>query len=344
MFNLSKKTSRFSRYYKKIKLNIIRVFSNLVGFHNYIIPYSNMTSDVLVTFSKNNSRLNKSETIQSTFFFQYKIYYQNSDFRAYFNTNWDEEATRIIALYKAANLFTYKDFYDIGANYGLYSLPFLNDKNIKTKIALEPSPFLVPCLEKTLGKDFEIIQCAVTPPQKEEKNFDKYSSFNLMPMVSGGSSLSKKINKPFLSFEIKVRNYPIDMLLKNYKKSNAVIIKIDIEDAEIDLLRAGMIEEIKKNYLEFIILIEYIPKSKKINKEFFSYFRNLYSIALSDLNWKGSKRFDYKLDLKNKKLDLKKFYDLEINKGGEKYLNSDIKYSDIMFFSSQKLAEKFMVN
>ena len=163
-------------------------------------------------------------------------------------------------------------------------------------------------------------------------------------MASGGSSLSKKINKPFLSFEIKVKNYPFDMLLKKYKKSNAVIIKIDIEEAEIEILRGGMIDEIKKNYPEFIIFIEYIPKNKEMNKEFFSYFKNLYSIALSDINWKGSKRSDYKLDLKNKQLDLKKFYDLKISKGGGKYLNSDIKYSDIIFFSSQELAKKFMEN
>ena len=344
MFNSSKYTYKVSRYYQKIKLIILRILSNSLGFPNYIIPYSNMTSDVLVTFSKNNFKLNKSANIQSTSFFQYKIYYQNSDFRAYFKTNWDEETTRIIALYKAANLFTSKDFYDIGANYGLYSLPFLNDKNTKTKIAIEPSPFLVPCLEKTLGKDFVIIQCAVTPPQKGVKDAYKYSSFNIMPMASGGSSLSKKINKPFLSFEIKVRNYPFDMLLKKYKKSNAGIIKIDIEEAEIELLRGGMIDEIKKNYPEFIIFIEYIPKNKKMNKEFFSYFKNLYSIALSDINWKGSKRSYYKLDLKNKQLDLKKFYDLKINKGGGNYLNSDIKYSDIIFFSSQELAKKFMEN
>ena len=58
-------------------------------------------------------------------------------------------------------------------------------------------------------------------------------------MASGGSSLSKKINKPFLSFEIKVRNYPFDMLLKKYKKSNAAIIKIDIEEGAFKMLYSG---------------------------------------------------------------------------------------------------------
>ena len=84
MFYLSKYTYKFSGYYKKLKLIILRLLSNFFGFHNYIIL---MQYD-LRCFSnifKNNSRLKNSATIQSTSFFQYKIYYQNSDFRLTLN-------------------------------------------------------------------------------------------------------------------------------------------------------------------------------------------------------------------------------------------------------------------
>lgn len=191
--------------------NLISKILSAFSFNLELVPYRNWTSNIFIIYKKKiNYELEKKK------YFNFDVFFQKSDLRAVFPNYWDEESTRIASLFSLNKLFHEFDFFDIGANYGIYSLPFIKSKKIGRHLIVEANPFLVTCLEKTFEKTrANIISNAVTA-----FNVKKKLLFNIQPFGSGSSSLenSKKIRSPLSTLQLSVNSIGYYDMFQKYKE------------------------------------------------------------------------------------------------------------------------------
>jgi FkbM family methyltransferase len=329
-------------------LNFVNSILKLVGYKLILGPYSGYNLSVFILYKKkylqrfksiNNSLVGKAK------FFNFNIFHQIYDRRAVFFNQWDHESTLVATLALASKAFEDKDIYDLGANYGIFSLPYIKDTSVKNHILVEANPFLTTCLNKTFNDGQIILNNAIT---SELNSKNKFVNLNVIPGGSGSSSMDSEINvsHPFFSYALDVRSIDPTFLFKNYKQSNNALIKIDIEKQELNLLRNGFLDTIKEYYKDYIILIEFLisDTDNSINEEFCKYFRDYPIILFGPHNWKNSIRKITKNDfLDGRNLNLNDFYDLCLSKGISLDLNKN-DYVEILLFSNESLASKFLKN
>ena len=224
----------------KLSLNLILKLTNtFLRFFDYkvdIVPYSGKLISILILYKLSNRRqLNYlgDTLICKSKFFDYEIFHQSNDMRAIFPNEWQVDSVSIAILSKASKIFDEKDFYDFGANYGMFSLPYLNDKTIKSHIIVEANPFLITCLKKTFNKNQKIVNKALVG-EKEYKS--EKVNINIIPCGSGASSIDKEITSinPFLNYALDIDSTTPSILFKKYSKSKKALLKIDIEQQELN--------------------------------------------------------------------------------------------------------------
>lgn len=318
--------------------NILKNFFSLLGLNFYQVPYSNYSSIIYLIYKKNSKK--KYKGIRRNRYFNFDVFSQESDLRAVFKNCWDEEATRIAVLVLLTKLLNRFDFYDIGANYGLYSLPFLKIDNVCRHLIVEPNPFLVTCLEKTfLGSKAKIISNALTNDIKEKKLL-----FNLKPFASGASTLEDFIINPapLSTLKMNVNTISHSKMFDKYKVANKCIIKIDIEGSESYLLKDGFLETLSKIYQDFIIIIEFIPRLLNKNQVniFINKLSKYYCVPLTNLNYRNETKYKYAKNFFLNKNSISRFYQTNYGKGILWFINDKkFLYSDIIIFSSEILAK-----
>ena len=327
-------------------LNIVNIFFKLAGYKLILGPYSGRNLSIFIFYKK--IFLKRFETIDNSLikkskFFNFNIFHQIYDRRAVFFNQWDQESTLIAALALASKSFEDKDIYDLGANYGIFSLPYIKDISVKNHILVEANPFLTTCLNKTFNDNQIILNNAIT---SELNSKNKFVNLNIIPGGSGSSSMDSKINisNPFFSYALDVRPIDSTALFNNYKKSNNALVKIDIEKQELNLLRNGFLDTIKRFYKDYIILIEFLisDTDKSINEEFCKYFKDYPIILFGPHNWKNNISKITKSDfLDGRNLNLNDFYDLRLSKGISLDFNKN-NCVEILLFSNKSLASKFL--
>jgi len=337
----------YIRLYKYIVIKFRKFFNWILrrsfsafGFNFDLVPYSDWTSSIYLLYKKNV--LKKYNGLKQNNYFKFNVFSQESDLRAVFENLWDEDATRILTLFSLNKLFDKFDFFDLGANYGLYSLPFSKIDKVSTHLIVEPNPFLTTCLEQTfLGSKAQIISNAITVPS-QQKNL----LFNIQPFFSGGSTLKilPQYRPPLNTLQISVNSMSYPQMFDKYKVARNAIIKIDIEGSEIDLLKDGFLDYLTKIYEDFIIMIEYIPEfySKDDINIFTSRLSNYYCIPLTNLNYRSESKYEgYEIDFFLNKNSINRFYKTNYEKGIDWFVNDKrFLYSDIIVFSSEKLAKE----
>jgi len=327
-------------------LNLVNNILKLVGYKLIHGPYREKNLSVFIFYKKvylqklnsiNNSLIGKAK------FFDFNIFHQIYDRRAVFINQWNIESTLIAALASASRVFKDKDVYDLGANYGIFSLPYIKDISVKNHILVEANPFLTTCLNKTFNDNQIILNNAIT---SELNSKNKFVNLNIIPGGSGSSSMSPEINvsNPFFSYALDVKPIDPTFLFENYKKSKNALIKIDIEKQEINLLRNGFFDTLKQHYKDYVILIEFLisDTDNSFNEEFCSYFKDYPIILFSPHNWKNNNHKITKNDfLDGRNLNLNDFYDLRLSKGISLDLNKN-NCLEILLFSNESLASKFL--
>ena len=319
---------------------ILRKSFSILGLNFEKVDYSDWTSSIYLLYrgSKYNS---KNTSIKKVNYFKFNVFYQPSDLRAVFKNYWDDESTRIAALFSLNRLLYKYDFYDLGANYGLYSLPFSKSSKVDSLVVVEANPFLIPCLKKTfLTSKAKVISCAIT-----DSNLKDELLFNIKPFASGASSLETPLKHPPLStLQVGVEGLSYSRMFEKYKVAKQAIIKIDIEGSELSLLKDGFLDCLKRTYDDFIIMIEYIPKfySKGEIDTFASYFSEFYTLPLTNLNFRNLSEFkDNEKDFLLNENSINRFYKTSYGKGIDWFANDKkLLYSDIIVFSSEKLAKE----
>jgi FkbM family methyltransferase len=320
--------------YIKIRLLCYSLWRALF-YKSVLIPYSDWKSPVYLTFKEKYQPMGP--LVDSTVFFGAKVYYQKNDMRAAFNNYWDEESTRIYALYMASKSFGTFDWFDLGSNYGTYSIPFAGGAG--GKVLVEPNPFLVTCLRKTFTEKNVHIEDSAVNLLSEGRSDDV--DFNLMPFGSGASSLNY-IDLPYQVFSICVKSIAIPDLIRKNKKSSVAVIKMDLEGIELNLLDSGLMESFSEEYDDYILFIEYIKNaySDQERLKFLNHFESYFCIALSDKNYLGGRALTRNESFESSESALSEFYSLELTKGVSNLVKTQVEYADILVFSSEIVANQ----
>ena len=82
----------------RIFLRVLNYVLYLFGYKISSLPHSEQRSAVYLLFNF-KKRLASNNLIEKCDYFGFDVYYQSSDFRAYFHPRWDEESSRIYAIY-----------------------------------------------------------------------------------------------------------------------------------------------------------------------------------------------------------------------------------------------------
>ena len=189
--------------------------------------------------------------------------------RSYYNYYFGEKEIKVLfKLIKTLNEDFY--FFDIGANYGIYT--FMFGKNSKNIFVFEPISECIEYIQKGYkSKNIEYHNKIVS-------NKDGIGEIHI-PIILNEKIFGKSsVNKLFSKYEKrKVSSISIDSFTKinNLDSSVLSIIKIDAEGHELDIIK-GAIEFLKKG--RFLLLIEIEERHNQKFKEVFD--------ILSSLNFK----------------------------------------------------------
>lgn len=123
-------------------------------------------------------------------------------------------------------------FWDIGANYGLFSLELSQSHPNSRIVAVEPQPRLVRFLRKSLQRNpaaaIRVLEKAVAStagPLTLSVPSDSFARASLVERFDGGSTFT-------------VETVPLGALVEFYGSPD--VVKIDVEGAELDVLRSGV--------------------------------------------------------------------------------------------------------
>jgi len=122
-------------------------------------------------------------------------------------------------------------FWDIGANYGLFSLELCASQRARRVVAVEPQPALVRLMRQSLEKNpasaIWVVEKAVASGSK-----------NMPLAVPKGSFARASLVEQFHDADIiQVATLPLSSLLDIYGPPD--VVKIDVEGAELDVLESG---------------------------------------------------------------------------------------------------------
>jgi FkbM family methyltransferase len=239
---LSEIEPRIDKYLEYIDSKIIRAF--MVREKAFL--------KVLAILMKNVLGMDFKKKIKTFWGRDIYVYLADADASAlyFFNTLCGSEIKIIKFLIK-----NFKDddiFYDIGANYGFYTLlaqEFITEGEIH---AFEPNPKIFKLLRENsrldIYKNTFLNEMALSDKTGEIEFYDREINRH-----SGGSSLIK--HKHFLKYKvIKVRTTTLDDYISNHKPPT--IMKIDVEGGEPVVLKGGL--ELLKKYSP-IIIMEFLP-------------------------------------------------------------------------------------
>ncbi len=239
---LSKIEPRIDKYSKYIDSKIIRAF--MVREKAFL--------KVLAILMKNVLSMDFKKRIKTFWGRDIHVFLADQDASAlyFFNTLYGEEIKIIKFLIQ--NFKNDDIFYDIGANYGFYTLlaqEFITKGEIH---AFEPNPKIFKLLRENsrldIYKNTFLNEMALSDKIGEIEFFDREISKH-----SGGSSLIKY--KHFSKYKvIKVKTTTLDDYILNHKPPT--IMKIDVEGGEPLVLKCGL--ELLKKYSPMIIM-EFLP-------------------------------------------------------------------------------------
>jgi FkbM family methyltransferase len=235
---LSKIEPRINKYLKYLDSKIIRAF--MVREKAFL--------KILAILMKNVLGMDFKKKVKTFWGRDIYVYLADTDASAlyFFNTLYGEEIKLIKFLIK-----NFKDddiFYDIGANYGFYTLlaqEFITKGEIH---AFEPNPKIFKLLRENsrldIYKNTFLNEIALSDKTGETEFFDREISRH-----SGGSSLIK--HQHFLKYKvIKVKTTTLDDYILNHKPPT--IMKIDVEGGEPLVLKGAL--KLLKKYNPMIIM------------------------------------------------------------------------------------------
>lgn len=254
----------------KLFFSYFKIYIKKIRFSNY--------SEVSFFFYKTKE---KKELISSFNIFDRKVYFQVNDSKGNFAHLGQEDLSRI-AFIKSylKDIKNNIDVYDIGSNYGTYSIGIDNCDNF---ILVEPNPFCCFCLEKTFkDKNFKIIQKSLGVNSGD-------TDLTIMPRESGGSSLKENFvssEKHHEKFIMKTETISINELL-NFKnpENSQFFIKLDVEGMDIEVVESFSQDMWLSNYDKGKIMLE-IHKGQDLDI-LVRKFGDRKCISMDNLNFKG---------------------------------------------------------
>jgi len=247
------KKEKFLSLLNKIepRINIYLKYSDSKIIRSFIVREKALLK-VLATLMKKVLGMDFKRKVKTFWGGDIYIYLADADASAlyFFNTLYGEEIKMIKFLIKH-----FKDndiFYDIGANYGFYTLlaqEFITKGEIH---AFEPNPKVFKLLRKSsrldIFKNTFLNEMALSDKTGETEFFDREISRH-----SGSSSLIEPHH--FLKYKvIKVKTSTLDDYILNHKPPT--IMKIDVEGGE-SLVLKGALKLLKK--YNPIIIMEFFP-------------------------------------------------------------------------------------
>ncbi|MFL6537609.1 MAG: FkbM family methyltransferase [Chthoniobacterales bacterium] len=128
--------------------------------------------------------------------------------------------------------------FDVGANLGLMAIPILHMSQTSRVVSFEPSPNSVPFLQKTISQSayaerWRLIAKAVAAEHG-------YAEFSLSDPRSGLYDSLKPTHRAGELRRVQVELTTLDAEWKAIGQPDVSIIKIDVEGAEVDVLRGAL--------------------------------------------------------------------------------------------------------
>lgn len=138
-------------------------------------------------------------------------------------------------------------YIDIGANIGDTAFPISLRFPKKRVIAVEPIQSLVDAMKQTKKRNkienIDIVCAAISKKAKVEILIPRFGVSYISGLASDGANPKvKDLPKKNLSYDhINVNTMSLDLLIKNNRidPNDIALIKIDVEGAEVDVLRSG---------------------------------------------------------------------------------------------------------
>lgn len=301
------------------------------------IPYSAWHSKVFYLYRKDKWR-HTASAVRSVPFLNSEVYFQSNDFRAYLPKTINEEIVRIGALAQSAAAIKEFDFYDIGTNYGLYSIPIYEGRKelkVGSIVQVEPNPFLCFCLARTFGKDAKLYKTAIGAKSTTEE-----VEIAIKPSGSGASSLSARAAvAPFQDFMLDTVALPIDLILRENKVREKAVVKIDVEGLERDLLENNLLQKLSEQYCDFVLFIEYLKtEDEHCNEEFLEYFDSHWCMVFTRDQWLANEKVALDPGANILDLNISSFYKVSLEKGIRNLISKSAAEADILVFSSREIA------
>ena len=327
------------------------------GYRFYRLPYSRAEFTVYKLI-RDERWCTKTDTLQpgnlirKAVYFGHDVFYQKNDLRAYFTNELDEEATRIYFIYLLLKLAETEGpliFFDLGANYGTYSLAAA-ELDVPS-VLLEPNPFLCACLTQTFPQDYINVMNVALVGSYATADEEGEVPINIMPTLSGGSSARSELAVAdatgYECFSLNVGAVSFDNLLNRAQiKQTVAVLKLDIEGLELSLFNDGLLSLLKERFSKFILFVEYVPDVYRASEtsELRSYLTQLPSIILSDRSYKmghrlGGTQIRSFGDIEAGGISAGQFYDLKVRIGEDADTElQKCKYADVVLFSDEQLA------
>lgn len=302
------------------------------------IPYSAWHSKVFFLYRKDKWQ-HTASAVRSVPFLNSQVYLQSNDFRAYLPKTVNEEIVRISALAQSASAMNEFDFYDIGTNYGLYSVPIYEARkelNVGSMVQVEPNPFLCFCLSRTFDQDTKLYKTAIGAKSTKET-----VEITIKPSCSGASSLSTGAGTgPFQDFMLDTVALPIDLILRENKVREKAVVKIDVEGLEKELLKNGLLRKLNQYYQDFVLFIEYInSEDENWNQEFLEFFDNHWCMVFTRNQWIANGTVELDPNINLFALNISSFYRVSLTRGIRNQFPKSAVEADILVFSSQEIAK-----
>lgn len=238
-------------------------FLAAAGYTSNTVTYSTSKHSIIcsVKDSRKWSTVPNSNYLKSYSVEDRDVYVQKNDLRASYQFSefdgFDAAIIRtwniVIALLHSRLQDNKTIVFDIGANYGAYSLGV---DALGIKLALvEPNPMISICLEKTYPNAYVLPKALVAENSQLAR-----MELNMSPLASGGSTLCKmrdNASTENLAFSIYCDTLKPSELFSICNDANCAFIKLDMEGYEPELFRSGFMGQVSFRYPNFVMMVEY---------------------------------------------------------------------------------------
>lgn len=180
-----------------------------------------------------------------------KLVANKGDIRTYLMSR-NRQHHKLLAFARQCRELDVRVLVDVGANYGEFCV--LLESDFKVIAAIEPNPLVVSCLKRSISltqrsNDYRVFEnaCVASSPNRAD-----HASFVIDTSYSGGNHLQDDVDSksvaPFLPWGqvciIDVKTIPLSRVISETQQealargcSGGLAIKIDVEGAEVELLR-----------------------------------------------------------------------------------------------------------